>query len=69
LIVLGIRLGRDRWLRGQLKHRCVLTLAEVCDQGDFLVGELECVMMRGRGARLRKGLRCRIAVIFRPSMQ
>ena len=46
--ILGICLGRDRWLRGQLKYRCVLTLAEVCDQGDFLVGELERVMMRGR---------------------
>ena len=27
--ILGICLGRDRWLRGQLKYRCVLTLAEV----------------------------------------
>ena len=26
---LGICLGRDRWLRRQLKYRCVLTLAEV----------------------------------------
>ena len=47
-VLLGICLGRDRWLRRQLKHRCVLTLAEVCDQGDLPVGELERVVMRGR---------------------
>src|SRR5947207_2147117 len=44
----GSFLGRDRGLRRQLKHRRVLTLAEVCDQGDLAVGELERVVMRGR---------------------
>jgi hypothetical protein len=34
--------------RRQLKHRRVLTLAEVCDQGDLAVEELERVVMRGR---------------------
>ncbi|HET7491803.1 MAG TPA: hypothetical protein VFK01_07975 [Bradyrhizobium sp.] len=45
---LGICLDRDRWLRRQLKYRCVLTLAEVRDQGDLTIGELERVVMRGR---------------------
>jgi hypothetical protein len=27
--LLGIRLSRGRWLRRQLKHRCLLTLAQV----------------------------------------
>jgi hypothetical protein len=46
-VFLGICFWRDRLLRGQLKHRCRLTLTQDRQQRDPPIGELERIVMCG----------------------
>src|ERR1700733_2082572 len=46
--LLGIRLGRGRWLRRQLKHCCRLTLAQERQQHDPPIRKFERIVMCGR---------------------
>ena len=43
--LLGIRLGCGRWLRRQLKHRCLLTLAQVGQIYDLSVRKFERIVV------------------------
>ncbi len=46
--LLGIRLGRGRWLRRQLKHCCRLTLAQERQQHGPPIRKFERIVMCGR---------------------
>ena len=46
--LLGICFGSDRWLRGQLKHRCLLTFAQFCQENNAPIRKFERIMMRPR---------------------
>jgi hypothetical protein len=43
--LLGIRVGRGRWLRRQLKDGCLLTLAQVCQQFGPPIRKFERIVM------------------------
>ena len=45
--LLGIRLGRSRWLRWQLKHCCRLTFAQVREQHGPPIWKFERIVMCG----------------------
>ena len=42
---LGICLGRGRRLRWQLKHRCLLTLTQCCQENNAAIRKFERVMV------------------------
>ena len=46
--LLGMRLGRGRWLRRQLKHGCRLTLAQGRQQHGPPIRKFERIVMGGR---------------------
>jgi hypothetical protein len=59
--LLGSRLGRARWPRRQLKHRCFLTCAQPRQQYGAPIGKFERIVMRGRPSLLT----CRKMAVWR----
>ena len=43
--LLGICFGRGHWLRGRLKHRCFLTLAQFCQENNTPIRKFERIMV------------------------
>jgi hypothetical protein len=46
--LLGIGFGRGRWLRWQLKHRCLLTLTQCCQENNAPIRKFERIVVLHR---------------------